>query len=184
VSVDPIEIIGEYYLPGSLAHYFLSIHGLQVAQKALTIAGNLKDQNPDLEFIEEAAQLHDIGIIMTNVPEIGCFGTDPYIKHGVLGKKILLERGLQKHALVCERHLLVGLSAKTIKKLELPLPVRDMKPVTLEEKIICYADKFFSKRPGSLEKEKTMAEIEDELSRFSEGAVKKFLEWAKIFEPG
>ena len=182
-SVDPVEIINEFYQPGSKAHIVLNIHGQLVAQKALAVAENVKDMNPDLPFIEEGALLHDIGMIKTHVPNIGCFGSEPYVRHGLLGREMLEERGLDKHALVCERHLMLGLSAKAIQTFDLPLPIRDMKPVTLEEKIICYADLFYSKNRESLEKEKSFEEIESELRKYSEGLVLKFREWVKKFEP-
>ena len=114
MSIDPLEIIDEYYLPGSKAHHVLNTHGKVVAEKALAIARHVKDLQPDLKFIEEGALLHDIGMIMTHVPELGCFGSEPYILHGLKGRQMLEERGLFKHALVCERHLLVGMSAAEI----------------------------------------------------------------------
>ena len=182
--MDPEKIIGTYYEIGSKAHRFLTIHARMVADKALIVANHVRNLNPDLAFIEEGALLHDIGMIMTDVPQIGCHGIEPYVRHGVLGRKMLEDLGYPKHALVCERHLVLGLSAKAIRNLKLPLPVRDMRPVTLEEKIICYADKFYSKGQGSLEKQKTMDEVEAELKRFSEGTWLKFKEWSNLFEPG
>ncbi|MEZ4602993.1 MAG: hypothetical protein R2861_06175 [Desulfobacterales bacterium] len=38
------------------------------------------------------------------------------------------------------------MSVDEIQTHHLPLPLRSMVPVTLEEEIICYADKFFSKK--------------------------------------
>lgn len=183
MAIDPNEIIREYYLAGTKAHYFLVVHGQLVAKKALAVAENVKHLNPDIQFIEEGALLHDIGMIMTKVPDIGCFGSDPYVRHGVLGRQMLDEKGLPKHALVCERHLMLGLSAAAIEKAKLPLPVRDMKPITLEEKIITYADLFYSKNPETLEKEKTLEEIETNLRKYSQSMVLKFKKWVSNFEP-
>lgn len=53
--------------------------------------------------------------------------------------------GLPRHALVCERHTGSGLSLDYIVSNNLPLPHRDLLPTSIEEKIVCYADKFFSK---------------------------------------
>ena len=41
-----------------------------------------------------------------------------------------------------------------------------MLPVTLEEKIICYADKFYSKKPGALCFEKTLEEVRKEIGKY------------------
>ena len=52
-------------------------------------------------------------------------------------------------------------------------------PETLEEKLICYADKFFSKtRPDH---EKTYEEAERSLLKFSEDGVGRFREWHELF---
>jgi uncharacterized protein len=50
---------------------------------------------------------------------------------------------MEKFARICERHTGSGLTAEEIVSGGLPLPERDFLPETLEEKIICLADKFF-----------------------------------------
>ena len=87
--------------------------------------------------------LHDIGIGQCDAPGIHCHGTHLYIEHGYLGAELLRAEGLPRHALVCERHTGMGLSREMIEERGWPLPCRDMRPVTLEEKLVCYADKFF-----------------------------------------
>ena len=89
--------------------------------------------------------LHDIGIAQCDAPSIYCKGTEPYIRHGVIGRQILEEAGLPRHALVCERHTGSGITAEEIRERYMPLPCRDMLPISIEEKAICYADKFYSK---------------------------------------
>ena len=90
--------------------------------------------------------LHDIGIFLTDAPGIFCFGDKPYICHGYLGADLLREEGFPRHALVCERHTGAGISAESIIKQDLPIPHREMLPVSMEEQVICFADKFFQKR--------------------------------------
>ncbi|MFH1750001.1 MAG: HD domain-containing protein [bacterium] len=179
--MDPIKIIHKYYNPKSKTYDFLVIHSKMVAEKALKIARRVKYLNPDLKFIQEAAMLHDIGIFLTNTPGLGCYGKAPYVRHGYLGKKVLDKEKLPKHGLVCERHVGVGLSKKDIIKRELPLPKRDMIPITLEEKIICFADKFFSKNKKFLVKEKSVEQVKEELTQYGGDKVLKFEEWLKIF---
>lgn len=178
---DPLAIIARFYPPGSRAHRVLLTHGRLVADKALAAAAAVPEAAPDLAFIESAALLHDIGIFLTHAPELGCHGAEPYIRHGLLGRAILEGLGLPRHGLVCERHVGGGIRAAEIRRRGLPLPERDMLPVTLEEEIICYADKFFSKDGGGEPREKTLAEIEAETARYGPEAVARFASWHARF---
>ena len=138
------KIIDKYYSGDGDLRTILIIHSQSVARKALQIVSLHPELNLDREFIEEAAMLHDIGIIKTDAPGIKCFGTEPYICHGILGAEMLRQEGLPRHARVCERHTGAGLSLNEIVSQNLPLPHQDFLPETLEEQVICYADKFFS----------------------------------------
>ena len=53
-------------------------------------------------------------------------------------------------------------------------------PETLEEKLVCYADKFFSKT--RLDHEKTLEEAERSLAKFGSEGVLRFREWSLLFE--
>jgi len=178
-KIDPIQLIEKYYPKDSDIHYILLIHSEQIKNKALMIANRMTNLHLDTEFIAEAAMLHDIGIFMCNAPRIHCQGENPYIKHGYLGADLLREEGLPRHALVCERHTGVGISLQTILKNDLPLPHRDMLPISLEEKLICYADKFYSKT--QLTEEHTVERIRKSLQHFGEAEVAKFDEWHNLF---
>ena len=180
--MNPINIIAEYYTPDSKAFEILIRHGKQVAQKALRIAENNPALQSNKSFLENAAMLHDIGIYMTDSPGFGCRGRYPYICHGVLGARLLRARGLPDYALVCERHVGVGISAEDILHFSLPLPQRDMLPVTIEEQIICYADKFFSKNRNGDGKVKTIAQITRDLKSYGSDKVKRFQKWVNLFE--
>lgn len=179
--MNPLGIIEKYYQPGSPLYGILTTHSRQVATRALRIAGRLGHLQPNLQFIEEAAMLHDIGIFLTRAPQIECFGEAPYICHGILGSELLQKEGLPAHALVCERHTGVGISREEITARGLPLPQRDLLPISLEEKIICFADKFFSKIPSELHRERSTEEIEAGLLRFGRQKVDTFAEWRKWF---
>lgn len=179
--MNPINIIDKYYTPGSKAHKIMVTHGKCVADKALKTAIKVAHLNPDLTFIQEAAMLHDIAIFMTDVPEIGCNGSHPYVVHGLLGRTLLEEKGLPKHAMVCERHVGVGISESDIRSRNLPLPIREMVPVSIEEKIICYADKFFSKNPNHIEEEKSVQDIIIGLENYGPNQVERFKSWIDFF---
>ncbi|MDA8403904.1 MAG: HDIG domain-containing protein [Desulfobacteraceae bacterium] len=174
-------IIDEYYPPASPAREVLLRHSEMVARKALQTARKVSHLHPDLEFIEQAAMLHDIGIFYARAPEIGCFGKYPYVCHGYLGRILVEGKGLSRHALVCERHVGVGLTLEEIRKQDLPLPLRDMVPVSLEERIVCYADKFFSKKPGKDQEEWPVEMVLKSLEKYGLQKVARFTEWLALF---
>ena len=144
-SIDPKSIITDVYPVGSRTRDLLLRHGELVGRKALNILDQAAWLDADREFVVQSAVLHDIGIGRTRSPELGCMGVLPYVCHGVEGRTILDDLGLDRHGLVCERHVGVGISADQTLRQNLPLPVRDMLPISVEERLICYADKFFSK---------------------------------------
>ncbi|SEA81719.1 uncharacterized protein SAMN05660420_03284 [Desulfuromusa kysingii] len=181
----PIEIINKYYAKNPQARQILLDHSRLVTRRALKIGRYLQTQGEpvDLQFLAQAAMLHDIGMIKTNTPELGCHGKAPYLQHGIRGKEILEEEGLFQHARVSERHTGVGLTAKDISKQHLPLPVQDMRPETLEEQIICYADLFYSKGVKNRNREKTHQRVRDKLIKYGKSKVNIFDQWHKKFEP-
>ncbi|MFO8084266.1 MAG: HD domain-containing protein [Desulfobacterales bacterium] len=178
--LDCIKIIEKFYSPNTLLHEIIIDHSKRVAKKALSIADRLGHREADRDFIYESAMLHDIGIVQTHVPGLGCCGNYPYIAHGILGRSILEKLSLFHHALVCERHVGVGLTIKDIQDQKLPLPPRDMVPESIEEQIVCYADKFFSKSFFQT-KEKTPTEILESLARYGKDKTDKFLSWMDEF---
>lgn len=180
--MDPIIIIIKHFKPGTKAFDYFMAHSEAVAHKCLEIAQKHPELKLDKEFLWEAAMLHDIGICKVHAPEIGFHGKENYMKHGILGREILEKEGFPKHALVCERHTGAGLRMVDIAEQELPLPPRDMVPMTNEEKVIAYADKFFSKSDKhNLKQPKSTIQIVKELRRFGEHKVKIFKEWHRIY---
>ena len=180
--IDPEAMLARFYPPGSPLFDLLVRHGRQVAARALAAAERVAERRPDRAFIYEAAVLHDVGIGSTDNPAIGCRGTAPYVCHGVIGREMLEAAGLPRHARVCERHVGVGLTAADIRRQGLPLPARDMRPVTLEETLICYADKFFSKNGGGDSRERTVDEALALLARYGPEPADRFRAWAERFE--
>ena len=159
----------------------LMTHSRQVADRCLKIAKAHPELRLDEEFLEEAAMLHDIGIFRCDAPSIQCFGTEPYICHGFIGGQILRSEGWVRHALVCERHTGTGLSREQIERQHLPLPLDGQyEPEALEEQVVCYADKFYSKTHP--ESERTVVEAAQSLEKFGEAGVNRFLGWATLFE--
>lgn len=171
--MDYLSIIYSYYPEDNELRRLLLKHSRQVADRALKIADCHQEWALDREFLEAAAMLHDIGICRCDAPGIYCYGTEPYIRHGQIGAALLRQCdsssfGGRREALarVCERHTGTGLPG--------------FEPETLEEQLICYADKFYSK--SSPDREKTIEQAALSLRKFGEEGVVKFMEWAKRFE--
>ena len=177
-----INLLEKYYPREGKTWPILLAHSRLVADKAVAIAEKLaRHQAVDIAFVHEAALLHDIGICRTNAPEIGCEGEHPYLAHGILGREILEHEGYPRHALVCERHIGVGLSHDDIIAQELPLPRRDMRPLSIEEKIITYTDLFFSKTKHPDHSERSIDHVRQRMARHGEEKVKLLNEWHTLF---
>ena len=178
--MDVIALIDKYYAESPELKKLLLTHSRQVAGRCLKIAAAHPELGLDTVFLEEAAMLHDIGIVQTDAPGILCTGEAPYICHGQIGAEMMRREGYPRHARVCERHTGAGLTKAEIEMRELPLPVGDYCPETLEEQLICYADKFYSKsRPGC---EKTAEQALNSVSKFGEEGACRFRRWMELFK--
>lgn len=160
------SIIDQYYAEDDQLRRLLLFHSRQVADRSLAICRQHPELPLDQQFVEEAAMLHDIGIRWCHAPSIFCMGESPYIEHGQIGGRLLRQLGFERHARVCERHTGTGLPG--------------FEPETLEEQLVCYADKFYSK--SHPERVLTVDQAAQSLERFGHEGVEKFLAWAKMFE--
>ena len=175
------RIIDKYYHDNPELKDLLILHSEQVRDRALKVL----DLHPEWEasgiarrqFIAEASMLHDIGIIYCDAPRIHCLGPHRYIEHGYLGAELLRSEGLPEHALVAERHTGTGIMLEQVIREEIPIPERDYCPQSLEEKIICYADKFYSK--SHPDREVSIAKIRENIWRYGHDAV---LRWDALVE--
>jgi uncharacterized protein len=175
------DLIDKYYTGHDKAKSLLLVHGHLVARLAIRVVELVeKSESVDRVFVEQAALLHDIGMLFTDTPKLGCHGDRPYITHGIIGAEILRKEGLPRHARVCERHIGVGLSIEDIRDQGLPLPLRDMRPQTLEEKIVAYADLFYSKTRQGM---RTAEMVRTALARHGQHKVIVFDEWHRHFNP-
>lgn len=179
--MQPFVLIDKYYSDNKEAKKILLAHSIQVARLAVSVATHVEQTAAvDIEYVEQAALLHDLGMLYTNTPDLACHGDKPYICHGIIGAELLREEGFPRHALVCERHIGVGLSVQDIIDQELPLPRRNMSPQSLEEEIVAYADLFFSKtKPGK----RTADKVRSSLARFDSKKVDIFNRWHQKFQP-
>lgn len=178
--LDYFSIIRKHIPKGPLYRIY-TVHVTMVTQLALRLAREQGLPSSSLEFIEEASMLHDIGIYRTKAPKIHCFGELPYIQHVTEGRDILLKLKLPDHAAVAANHIGVGgISKNEIIEQNLPLPHEDILCVTMEERIISYADLFFSKKMDKLYQQKSVSQIRTKLTKRPK-QLKKFNHWYKEF---
>ncbi|MCM1319328.1 MAG: phosphohydrolase [Muribaculaceae bacterium] len=177
--MDPITLIDKYTEGNPELRRIIIGHSEAVRDKAFDIIER-KQLDLNRQFVAEAAMLHDIGVVRVDAPGISCFGPEPYICHGICGRAILDSEGLPRHALVCERHTGSGITAEQIVAENLPLPHRDMIPLSMEEKLICYADKFFSKS-RDLRDEKPVERIFEQMQKFGYGSLERFAALHEMF---
>lgn len=174
--MDWRALVDRYYGGGeNPAGAILLEHSRAVADMALRINEKC-GLGLDAATVENAAMLHDIGIFMTYAPGIGCNGTEPYIRHGILGAGLLRRHGFdERFARVAERHTGTGITDKEIIEQGLPLPTgRSLTPESELERLICYADKFFSKRPGSLSEAKSLDRVRSEMASHGADTLARF----------
>jgi uncharacterized protein len=186
--VNPFKIINKYYNPQSTEYQVLIIHSTLVAKKSLEIADLFSQrtkENISKSFIYEAALLHDLGFnfpgeLKNREKFVGC-----YITHGYYGAEILRKEKLPKHAQVAENHVGLGLSREEIINNKWPLPLKDYYPETIAEKIIAYADLFYSKgvkKTEDLFRERSHEEVMKKIKSYQnfKDKIKIFLEWEKL----
>jgi len=174
------EIIDKYYPEDNELKRLLVRHSNDVRDLALEIVDSHPEMNANRQLVIDGAMLHDIGIFKTDAPSIHCHGSDPYICHGIDGAAIMRKEGREDIARICERHTGTGITPEQIEAQGLPIPMGDYQPETIEEKIVCYADKFYSK--SHPERKKTLGKAAHSLEKFGSEGVEIFLMWAKLFE--
>lgn len=180
-QVDYFAIIQKYIPPDSLTYRLYVPHVSLVTFKALRVARRLGLDKAQRRFIEEAAMLHDIGIVRVHEPRMGCYGDLPYIRHLMEGRKILEGEGLPRHARVAANHVGMGITKDEIVSQGLDLPHEDIFPESIEEEVISWADLFFGKNPGSLWREREVDEVRAHLHKWGERVVETFDIWLQRF---
>jgi uncharacterized protein len=119
-----LDLLKQVKLPEKIIN-----HLKKVSEKGLEIANKIKKVHVNIKLVEIGGLLHDIGRSISHE-----------FDHGLIGGKIIREYGFSEElARICETHLLGGLDKKDAQKVG--LPVRNYLPETVEEKIICLADK-------------------------------------------
>ena len=182
MAYDYLSTISKHYPAGRKVSGILLSHSRAVADEALAIAHRLRLPLDDAD-VEAAAMLHDIGIIRTNAPGIGCYGSAPYLCHGPIGADMLRADGAPEiYALVAERHTGAGLTDAEIASRKLPMPEgRSYTPQSLLEQLVCYADCFYSKS-GDMSR-KPLDRVEASMAKFGPAVLDRFRALHRRFTP-
>ncbi len=107
-------------------------HCIAVADLAIEIAAKLqlRKSKLDIKLVEVGALLHDIGRSKTHT-----------VNHLIAGVEIACSKGLPESIVsIIKRHVGGGITPEEAKKLGWPND--NYVPTSLEEKIVCYADKL------------------------------------------
>jgi len=181
-GLDYFAIIHRYIPPDSLTYRFYLPHVASVTTMAIRVGRRLQLAPAQLRFIEEAAMLHDIGIVNVDAPHLGCHGELPYITHVEEGRRILETEGLSRHAQVAANHVGLGITGDEIVAKDLPLPPRDVFPETLEAQIISWADLFFSKLPETLWRQRSPDKVRRNVAtKYGARQARTFEAWLEKF---
>ncbi len=112
-----------------LPHNIIS-HVQAVARKAIKMSHIIKIVPINLKLVKIGALLHDIGRTKSH-----------NFDHSELGGEIIRNQGFsEKLARIAETHILGGLTKE--EAIELGLTPKDYMPRSIEEKIVCLADKY------------------------------------------
>ncbi len=150
VPEDVLRVWNKYGLPENVRR-----HCIKVAEIAKRIAERIRNRiDVDVDAVVKGALLHDLGRAITHAP----------FEHFIISGELLRKEGFdEKIARIAEKHFSAGVDEKDAKRLKLRV-IKNFMPETLEEKIVCYADKVtrgdkeitfeeFLKRLDELEKE-------------------------------
>ena len=123
-----IKLLNRYDLPQGII-----IHSEKVADVAEFIAHKLnsKDYQVDIEKVIAGALLHDIG-------KSKIYKWQNATNHGEASAEIVVKEGMAKLAPIVGRHILDAIISK------------DQYPLTLEDKIVFYADKIVTHKLVSI----------------------------------
>ena len=178
-TTQQIEELHRKYAPNDKVYELVYGHCQIVNEIAQWCASNISSKEKiDTELLASAALLHDIGTYVL-FDDNGKVGNERlYPLHAILSAKIIADEGIDNRvASLVETHILLGLSKQEIIEKPWLLPARDYIPRTIEGELLCYADRFHSKKP-------TFNAYDSFLARLKKGLPEqatKFEAWSRRF---
>jgi len=141
-------------------------HSIIVKKICFNLVNNLNKNvrsKIDKELLKTGALFHDIGVYF-------CFDEDfnpdkkapDYFYHGWQGEKFLRLQGIKDDKILrfTTVHIGVGITKEDIQREKLNLPKKDFIPVSLEEEILTFADKFHTKTPAFVDFNEAKSKLE------------------------
>lgn len=170
-STEEIRGLHERYAPSAEAFDLVFTHCeivWSVAEQLISSAS----LDVDAELVRAGCLLHDIGVYRLYDAD-GRLDQENYVRHGLLGHELLVGEGFPEELCrFCSCHTGVGLTRLDVERQGLPLPPADYLAVSVEERLVMYADKFHSKTTPP--KFVTAASYAAYVSRFGEDKAAAF----------
>lgn len=146
-SKTQIEKIHRRYAQNDKVFHLIYEHCQIVAEIALWCVKE-KQLKVNTDILEAGCLLHDIGTYALFDPNGRDNNEHNYKQHAIFGAALVLEEGLDPRiADIIRTHVLMGLTKKEIIANNFGMPQKDYEPATIEGRLLCYADRFHSKRP-------------------------------------
>ena len=179
LAASRIEELHRKYAPNEKVYQLVYGHCQVVNEIGQWCAANIGDsEQVDIDLLANAALLHDIGTYILFDAEGNVANEKLYPLHAILGAKIVADEGLDPRvAEIIETHVLLGLSKQEILARPWSLPARDYIPQTIEGELLCYADRFHSKKPIFNAYEAFLKRLMEDLPTQAE----RFEEWSNRF---
>ncbi|HEU4914111.1 MAG TPA: HD domain-containing protein [Candidatus Saccharimonadales bacterium] len=179
LTVPQIEELHRKYAPNDAVYNLVYGHCQVVNEIAQWCVSNLPaNEEVDIDLLTNAALLHDIGTYVLFDDDGKVTNKRLYPLHAIFGAKIIADEGVDSHvAQIVETHVLLGLSEKEISEKPWPLPARDYIPGNIEGELLCYADRFHTKKPTFNSYDVFLARLRDGMP----GQAAKFEAWSKRF---
>jgi uncharacterized protein len=177
-SKADIERLHRKYAPNQQVYDLVYGHCQIVAEMALWCAENVTDTDIDKQLLETAALLHDVGSYAFFDDNGKGLNSRLYPQHAILGAKILTDEGIDERITsIIATHVLLGLTKKEIIDKPWPLPEHNYEPQNIEGELLCYADRFHSKKPCFNNFDTFLEGLKQDLPLQGE----KFEQWSRRF---
>lgn len=160
-----VEALHRRYAPSDLVLDLVLTHGRIVADIAAGCADR-GDEPVDRALLRATCLLHDLGTYPLYSSDGRLGNHAAYPLHALIGSTLLREEGVDERVSAAVRtHVLMGLSAQDIRDAGFLLPVRDYPPQGIVAELLCYADRFHSKKPCFNDAERFAAGLQSSLPR-------------------
>lgn len=177
-TADQIVAVHKRYASSDTVFNLVYTHCRIVSEIALWCADNVQEP-VNRDILQAACLLHDIGtyIVFNDEGEAG-HNRYNYKQHAILGAALADEEGFDPAiGDTIRTHVLMGLTKQEIIEHNMPLPHKDYEPTTIEGRLLCYADRFHSKRPLFNEYQTFLEHLRRDLPAQAD----KFAAWSREF---